>query len=221
MNNERPQKRLLALNRPAPFSGVEGKFLKAVGSEVGEGISLKPAPEVFHRIELRGIRGEEVRVKLRGIAEKRLGPFGPVRQETVPEDNGCGFDLASKLVEKAAYIDGVKVGVRKEAEEKAYAISFRRHEQCRYSRNLSMGARSLRQNWRVPARRPTSPDQRGHQQAAFVYKDYGCSEPCGFFLTRGHSSFIQRAISFSSRSFARRRGFWGVQPRECRSLLTW
>lgn len=221
MNNERTQKRLLALNRPAPSSGVEGKFLKTVGSEIGEGISLKPAPEVFHGIELRGIRGEEVRVKFRSIPEERLGSFGPVRQETVPEDNSCSFDLASKLVEKAAYIDGVEVGVRKEAEEKAYASSFRRHEQRRYSRNLSVGARSLRQDRRVPARRPTSPDQGGHQQAAFVYKDYSGPEPCGFFLTRGHSSFIQRPISFSSRSLARRRGFWGVQPRECRSLLTW
>lgn len=220
MINKRTKKNLFSLNRPASSSGVEDKFFKAVRSEIGKGISLKPAPEVFHGVELRSVRGKEVWLKLRRIAEKRLSPFGPVGQKTVPEDNGGDFDLATKLVEKAAYINGVEVGVRKEAEEKAYAISFRRHEQCRYSRNLSVGAGSLRQNRRVPARRPTSPYQGGHQQAAFVYKDYSGLKPCGFFLMRGHSSFIQRPISFSSRSLARRRGFWGVQPSECRSLLT-
>lgn len=221
MNDERTQECLLALNGPAPSSGADGKFLKAVRGKISKGISLEPTPEVFHGVELRSVRGKEARLKPRRVAEKRPCPFGPVRQKTIPEDNSRSFDLAAQLVEKSPYMKGIEVGLRKETEEKAYTISFRRHAQRRYSRNLPVRARSLRQNGRVATRRPASPDQGRHQQAAFVYEDDGGSEPRGFFLMRGHCSLIQRLISSSSRSLACRRGFWGVQPRECRSLLTW
>ena len=219
--DEGTQERLLALNRPAASPSIDGKFFKAVRGEIGKWVLLEPTPEVFHGVEIRSIGGKEVLLKPWRIAEKRPSLFGPVWQETVPEDDGRGLEMAGKLVEKAAYVNGVEVGIRKETEEKAYTIFLRRHEQGRYGRNLSVGAGSLRQNRRIPARCPASPDQGRHEQTAFVYKDDGGSEPCGFFLMRGQSSFLQRLISFSSRSLARRRGLWGVQPSECRSLLTW
>lgn len=209
------------MSTSAPSPGVYSKLIEAVGCKIGKGGSLKPAPEVFHGVEFRSVRGKEVLVELRHLAEKRPGPFGPVGQETVPEDKSVGFDLTAKLVQKGPHMTGIEVRVWEKTEEKVYAISFRRHEQCRYGRNLLVGARSMRQNRRIPSRRPTLPDQGRHQQTAFVYEDDSGSEPCGFFLMRGHCSFIQRLISLSSRSLACRLGFWGVQPRECRSLLTW
>jgi hypothetical protein len=51
-------------------------------------------------------------------------------------------------------------------------------------------------------------------------KDEGSVQSPGFFLMRGQSFFSQVWTASSSRSTARRWGFWGLQPSRCRSLLT-
>jgi hypothetical protein len=47
----------------------------------------------------------------------------------------------------------------------------------------------------------------------------GC-QPCGVFFTRGQTDRFHSAMVASSRSMARRSGFWWLQPIWCRSLPT-
>lgn len=218
---ERTEKRLLALNAAPSLPGGAGELIEAVGSEIGQRILFEPAPKVFHRIKLRSVCREKTGAKSRRPGEKRLNFPGSVGQKPIPYNNDRSFDLAPQLAEKLSNALRVEVRVRQETEKKPYAFSFGRDDQRRYRRNLPVRACPLSQNGRLPARSPASAHQRSHQQTAFVYENDGGSESGRFFLTRGHSSLTQRLISFSSRSLARLMGFCGVQPRECRSLLTW
>ena len=70
---------------------------------------------------------------------------------------------------------------------------------------------------RLAAGCPGPPHKRHHQEAAFVEKDESGAYPGGVFFTRGQSALTQRWMAASSRSMARRCGFWGLQPRECKT----
>jgi hypothetical protein len=47
----------------------------------------------------------------------------------------------------------------------------------------------------------------------------GC-QPCGVFFTAGQTDCFQSVMAASSRSMARRSGFWWLHPSWCRSLPT-
>lgn len=53
------------------------------------------------------------------------------------------------------------------------------------------------------------------QEPGFVGKDEVGAQPRGVFFTRGQSFCFQRAMACSSRSSARRSGFWWLQFRLC------
>lgn len=208
------------LNMPASFSCFIGQLFQVVRGEVGQRFLFKPTPKIFHRIKFRCIRGEETDMNPWRFVDKLSNLFSSMGQESIPDNNGRVFNLLVQLVKESSHIQGIEVAARKQAKVKLYTCSFRRNTQRRYGRNFFVGAGSLRQDRCISTRPPGSANDGGHKQAAFVYEDYKGFQPCRFFLIRGHSSFIQRRISFSLRSLAIRWGFCGVQPSECRSLLT-
>lgn len=53
---------------------------------------------------------------------------------------------------------------------------------------------------------------RDQQEPRFVDEDYMGTQPRSVFFIRGQSRRFQRSIASSSRSMARRSGFWWVQP---------
>jgi hypothetical protein len=72
----------------------------------------------------------------------------------------------------------------------------------------------------VAARRPGAEHGGREHEARFVYEDEVGPQPKGVFFTRGQVFRFQRAIAGSSRSRARRSGFWQLQPHCAKSLLT-
>ena len=73
---------------------------------------------------------------------------------------------------------------------------------------------------RPPARTPRPAHRRDQEKARFVEEKEIGPQPCGVFFRRGQTVRFHRAIASSSRSTARRSGFWGVHPNSCRSLPT-
>jgi len=220
MINESAKKVLFALNTAASFSGIISQLLQIVRRKIGQRFLFKPTPNVFHWIKFRGIRWKETRVNTWRLTEKLTNLFSSMRQETIPDDEGGCFELTDQMAKEGTHMRGIEVTIRKKPEIKAYTFSFRRDTQRSYCRNFLVGASSLKQDGCIPTRSPASTNNWSHKQPAFVYEDNKGFEPRCFFLMRGHSSFIHRLISFSSRSLATRWGFCGVQPSECRSLLT-
>src|SRR4030065_1039956 len=78
----------------------------------------------------------------------------------------------------------------------------------------------MMQNRRLPHRAPGFADRRDQEEARFVDKDEMGCQPCGVFFTRGQTDRFHSAMAGSSRSRARRSGFWWLPPLRCRSLPT-
>lgn len=220
MINESAKKVLFALNTATSFSGIISQLLQIVRCEIGQRFLFKPTPKVFHWIKFRSVRWKETDVNTWRLAEKLTNLFSSMRQEAIPYDEGGGFELTVQMAKEGPHMRGIEVTVRKKPEIKPYTFSIWRDTQRRYCRNFLVRASSLKQGGCIPTWRPASTNDGSHKQPAFVYEDNKGFKPRCFFLMRGHSSFIQRLISFSSRSLAIRWGFCGVQPSECRSLLT-
>lgn len=68
--------------------------------------------------------------------------------------------------------------------------------------------------------RPRAPDGRGQLEPGFIGKYEVRVQALGFFLIRGQTVRFQRAIAASSRSRARRSGFWQDQPNAARRRPT-
>lgn len=208
------------LNTSASLSGLIDQLFQILGSKISQWFLLKPTPKIFHGVQFWGIWWEKTRMNPGCFVKKLTDLFSSMRQESIPDDKCMGFKLSVQLVEESPYTRGIEVTARKKAKVKPYTVSFWRDTQRRYCRNFLVRASSLRQDRCISFGSPSSTNDGGHKQTTFVYEDNKGFEPRCFFLMRGHSSFIQRLISFLSRSLAIRWGFCGVQPRECRSLLT-
>jgi len=85
----------------------------------------------------------------------------------------------------------------------------------------AIAAMPVAQQRRVAARRPGAEHGGREHETGFVYEDEVGPQPNGVCFTRGQAFRFQRAIAGSSRSRARRSGFWQVQPHWAKSRLTW
>ncbi len=84
----------------------------------------------------------------------------------------------------------------------------------------SVMAIPVKQERSLPHRRPSLSNRGDQEEARFVDKDEMGCQPCGVFFTRGQTDRFQASIAASSRSMARRSGFWWLQPIWWRSLPT-
>lgn len=83
------------LNSAATSSGIVSKLFQTIRSEIDQGISFQPTPEVFHWIQFWGVWGKEMNGESSCSLEKRTYLSGSVRHEPIPDDdNGC-FNLPS------------------------------------------------------------------------------------------------------------------------------
>lgn len=208
------------LSSSSLFSGLFGKFIQIIRCKISQRVCFEPAPEIFYRIKFRSIRGKEAYMKLLCFFTVLTKLLGPVRKKPVPYYDCRSIKMSVKVIEKTPYIISIEIFIRKKAEVKIDMLSIRRKTQSSYCRDFLVGTGSLRHYRCSTTWAPCPSYHRSHQQTAFVYKDDIGSQPGRFFLIRGQSSFIQRLTSSSSRSFATFWGFCGLQPSECRSLLT-
>ena len=141
--------------------------------------------------------------------------------EPIPDQDQRGTDLPAELTHEVDDLGCGDIGLGMEPEVQVDPIAAGGHAQGGDEGELLVSARALRQERSTAAGRPASSDKGGHPKAGFVQEDETGSQPGGFFFTRGHSCLTQRWISASSRSTARRCGFWGVQPRSRRRRPTW
>jgi len=220
MSDKRTKNILLMLYTPSLFSGLVGKIPQVIRCKISQRVCFEPTPEIFYGIKFRSVRGKETNMKILCFLTELPNLLSPVRKKFVPYYDCRGFKLSVKVIKKVSYIRGIEVSIGKKAEVKIYMLSIWSNTQGSYCRDLLVRASSLQQNRCSTTGTPCPPYHRSHKQTAFVYEDNKGFQLCRFFLIRGQSSFIQRLISSSSRSFATLWGFWGVQPSECRSLLT-
>ena len=190
--------------------------LQVVRRPVGEWIPFQVPPYILHRIEFGGITWEIEGMQVPHGLEKRPGLPGTMGLEMIPEENSGGLQLPPKMPKKFDHGFRLDIGIGMETEVEIDPVAGRSYAQRSNGGNLFVTAGSLVQDRGHTAGRPTASDQRGHQQTGLVEKNEKSLQTAGFFLMRGHSSRTHRWISASSRSLARRSGFWGLHPTERR-----
>lgn len=199
-------------------SGNPSEVVSIGSPQVGQGIALEVAPEHFHGVEFRSIGREEERMNPLGSFEKSCDALGPMCLGPIPHDDERLLQLAHKPPQEADDPRGRDVGLGIHGKVKSYPLPVRREGQRGDHRDLPMAAPLVIEDGGLTTRRPGPADQGGQQEAALVDKDDVGLQLAGFFLMSGQSTRTQRRTAFSSCSRARRSGFWGLHPMECRSL---
>jgi len=122
--------------------------------------------------------------------------------------------MAPEMSKEQDHRRGLDVGVGMKTEEQPDTVAPGRNDQPGDRGHFPVGVGLLAKERRLSPRSPSPADERGHQEAALVEEDQRCASSRGVFFTLGQVVLTQRRIASSSRSIARRSGFWGLQPRD-------
>jgi hypothetical protein len=186
---------------------------------VGERIGLEIGPEVFDRVELWGVR-REVFQMCRAGQDALVEEFAFVGLEAIPDKHDRSSQLPLQMFEEIHGALGGDVGVWMQPKIQSDPVSCWQDAQRGDGGHFLMAAAALPQYGSLATHAPGAPHHRRHEHPRFVEEDDRCLQARGVFFTRGQSCSIQARMRCSSRSTARRVGFWGVKPRPCSRRLT-
>ncbi len=171
-------------------------------------------PDELGGIELRGIGGKEVGLDTAAAAQE-VGDGGlPMDGPPIPQQDYRAVQVPQEgLKERPGVEPGEVTGPAGQVEGQPSVL--RGHRQGA-DRGDPIPAEGVDDHRGLAAGRPRAADRRDEEEAALVEEDeVGAQVRCPFF-SRGHSRRFQRAMAASSRSRARRMGFWQLQPRAVR-----
>lgn len=188
---------------------------------VGHRIGLQVAPDVLGWIKLRRIRRQKLQTPIFLTGDVVSYATSPMGHEPIPYQREGTLKMPAQLLQERKNLSGVDVRLRMKAKKQPDAGSIGRDGQSGDDGNLPIRVGPMSEQGSLAARRPRPSHQRHHQEAAFVDKDERRAYARGVFFTRGQSILTQVWMAASSRSTARRCGFWGLQPRECKIRPIW
>lgn len=221
MSHKGTELAVLALERPAVMARGVQQRVQFNRREVGERVHFEITPNVLDGVEFRCVRRKEMRMQSLMAREELTGNFSTMGLKAVPnQGNGTG-ELLQEYVEEVDDGGRVYVGVGVKPEIQVNVVPGGRHAKRRDHGHFLMRTRALIEQRRLAAWTPRAANQWGHQHAALVNKRKPGLQARGFFLMRGHWVLTQPWIKSSSRSTARRVGFWGLQPNEWSNRPIW
>ena len=178
---------------------------EVVRATVGEA-ALCVGPHLLVRIELRRVGGQELEVQPRKAAAELSDAIALVDARVVPEHDHGTAKVPKQVPEKRADLlvsDVLLVGLEVEADPLAPG----RDADPGDHREAVMAV-AMADDRRSSARRPGLAQGRDQEEARLVDEDDVGTQPRSVFFTRGQSFRFQRSMRSSSRSRARRSGFW-------------
>jgi hypothetical protein len=206
------QQVLPALDRVGSATGSVRESRHVEDGIVGERIGLEPGPEIFDRIELGRVRRKVFQV-CRTRQYTFVEEFALVGLEAIPDQHDGRVQLMLKMLEEVHCALGVDVGIPMKPKVQRDTISFRQDADCSDGRDLLMRASTLAQHRGMSTQAPRAAHQGCHKHPGFIEENDGGSQARSVFFTRGQSCSIQARMRCSSRSTARRVGFWGENPK--------
>jgi len=221
MAEEGTEQGLVGLHRPGVPMSHGGQLCNFESGTIGEGVHFQIGPEVLDRVEFRRVSGQEEWVQMIGTFHKVSRAFGAVGVEAIPEQYAGPLQFEAQVAQEANDLSGADLSLRVKAKVKSHSVSAGGHAQTSQGRYLFQTTPALDQHRRPSPGLPTAAHQRPHQQAAFIEENQPGVQPVRFFLRAGQVCLIHFRISSSSRSTARRAGFWGLQPSEWSKRPIW
>lgn len=180
-----------------------------LGTVVGEP-SFHEAPDTLIGVQLGSVAREVHKVEPRISGHKLCKVLPLMNARPVQKDDDGTWQVAQQVAEEAAHIHPVDVALV-EPVVQTQALTLRAYGDRRDGRHF-VAPEAVREQRCSPAGSPC-PDHRGqHQEAGFVEEDDVGAQPRGVFFTDAHRLRFHRLMAVSSRSLARRSGFWCVQP---------
>ena len=148
------------------------------------------------------------------------GEARSVGVETVPEHDPRSVQFPLQAAKKTDHVTSLNVGVGVQAKIKAQVVAAGGHAQGGDHRDFAVMGAPLDQNRGLATGSPATAYQGSHEQAAFVQKNQPSLQTPGLFLSLGQTCLTHCRMPSSSRSTARRWGFWGLHPSPCNRRLT-
>jgi hypothetical protein len=175
-------------------------------------------PHAFVGVQFGGVRREGLQVQPGRAAEEFLHGFAVMNPAIVQQHDEVAGDLTQQLPEEGRDFAALDIVLIEVTVQRAMA-ALRADGDTRDGRDAVVRI-PVPHDRRLAHWAPRLPDRGDQEEARFVGEDEMGAQPRGVFFTRGQPSRFQRAMAASSRSTARRSGFWGLQPSWCRSLPT-
>ena len=200
-------------------SGAMSEDVKVDDGIVGQRVGFEIGPQVFDGIEVGGVRRHIFQMCRTG-QDAFVEQFAFVGLEAVPDEHDWRSQLHCRCYEESHGALGIDVGVRMQSEVQHETVTRGRNAQRGDGGDLLMAAATLSQYRCLATHAPGATHQGRHEHPGFIEEHERRSQTRGVFFTRGQSCSIQARIRCSSRSTARRVGFWGEKPRPCRRRLT-
>lgn len=181
--------------------------------EVGDLMLFEVSPQVFDRIEFRGVSGQPFHPEAPvALCQQRFDRLAAMNGGTIPDDQQFAGKMPQQRLEElrgALSIDAALVDPKVELPQREAGDD-----------RQFIPIEGLAQYRRLAARCPRTHPMWPRAQPAFIDEDDGAALPPGFFLSRGHPTRFHSAMAFSSRSIARRVGCWQLKPKPRSSLHT-
>ena len=219
MSEKAAQQILPTLHRVGSAACAVGERVKIEGRIVRQGIGFEVGPQVFNWIKFGSVRRQVFQVS-RMRQDALVDEFALVGLEAIPDQDDGGMQLMLKMLEEIHGALGVDVGIGMQSKVQGDPIPFGQDANGGDGRHFLLRTTALAQHRGLSPQTPGTAHQRGHEHPGFVEENDRRSQARGVFFTRGQSCSIQARMRSSSRSTARRVGFWGENPKPCSRRLT-
>lgn len=181
-----------------------------VGLAVGQ-LSLGPAPHTLVRVQFGSVRGEVLQMQARHPLEERAHEGAAVDVGAIKQHDHGAAKMTKQVAQERHDVGRVEVLVQLAAEVEPAPTPVGAEREGGKDRDAVV-LLPVAQQRGLAAWSPGAPHARRQLESRFVQEDEVGAQPRGVFFTRGQSRFFQRSIAASSRSSARRSGFWALQP---------
>ena len=199
------------------FEEVDVQLLDVVGTTVGEA-RFGQAPDAFVGVEFRSVGGQRDQMEASEPAAHLTNGVPAVDGGVIPDDGHGAPEMMEQVTEEVTDSEPVDV-LAVEAVIETHTVPHGTDREARDDRDAV--ATVAVTHHRGAASRCPGLEQGGNQlEAALIDENEVGAQPLGVFFTSGHTSRFHRSMASSSRSTARRWGFWQLQPSECISRPT-
>ena len=181
------------------------QFCERVGTEIRERMALEPCPEVFDRVELWSIGGQERELNMAvGRIDEIPNQPAAMRSGAIEQDKQRAPKLCFERLEEFNDLF---------FPDRALVNAKARTPKVHPGNDREVIPVETELHHRTLAFDSPGTNPRGAlRQARLVDEDDQSALAAGFFLSPGQVRFLQCSMAASSRSRARRSGFWLEKP---------
>lgn len=172
--------------------------------------SLEMVPDAFVGIQFGGVRREGHQMKTARAREELPHRIAPMDLAVVQQDKQMTTDLTQEMSQEEGHLFALNVVLVELAVQRALEAPGADGDAG--DRGDAVVTLSVAHERGLSHRAPGLADRGDQEESGFVDKDDMGRPPRGVFFTAGQTVRFQSAIAASSRSTARRSGFWWLQP---------